>query len=73
MSAPDRRQTFRFQDFELDLGAYELRRQGRRVRLERRQMDLLILLVDRRGQLVTRAEIPPRSCEYTLRSFLVRS
>jgi TolB-like protein/DNA-binding winged helix-turn-helix (wHTH) protein len=60
MSAPARRQTFRFQDFELDLGAYELRRQGRRVRLERRPMDLLILLVDRRGQLVTRAEIIER-------------
>ena len=47
----------RFGDFELDAAAYELRRRGRRVRLERLAMDLLILLVDRRDQLVTRSEI----------------
>ena len=35
----------------------ELRKKGRAVRLERQPMDLLILLVERRGQLVTRAEI----------------
>jgi DNA-binding winged helix-turn-helix (wHTH) protein/TolB-like protein len=57
MCAADRRQIFRFRDFELDLGAYELRRHGRRVRLERQPMELLILLVERRRQLVTRAEI----------------
>src|SRR5688572_9715601 len=50
----------RFGDFELDAAAYELRRRGRRVRLERLAMDLLILLVDRRDQLVTRSEIVDR-------------
>lgn len=49
--------TFRFRDFVLDVAAYELRRNGRRVRLERQPMDLLILLVGRRGQLVPRNEI----------------
>jgi DNA-binding winged helix-turn-helix (wHTH) protein len=48
---------FRFEDFELDRSAYELRRAGRVVRLERIPLDLLFLLVERRGQLVTRQEI----------------
>jgi TolB-like protein/DNA-binding winged helix-turn-helix (wHTH) protein/Flp pilus assembly protein TadD len=56
----DSRETFRFGDFVLDRGAYELRKRGRAVRLERQPMDLLILLVERRGQLVTRAEIVER-------------
>jgi TolB-like protein/DNA-binding winged helix-turn-helix (wHTH) protein len=60
MCAADGRPIFHFQDFELDLGAYELRRLGRRVRLERQPMELLILLVERRRQLVTRAEIVER-------------
>lgn len=51
---------FRFGGFVLDIPAYELRRQGRGVRLERRPMELLLLLVDRRGQLVTRDEIVAR-------------
>jgi TolB-like protein/DNA-binding winged helix-turn-helix (wHTH) protein/Flp pilus assembly protein TadD len=49
--------TFRFRDFLLDVAAYELRRNGHRVRLERQPMDLLILLVGRRGQLVSRTQI----------------
>jgi TolB-like protein/DNA-binding winged helix-turn-helix (wHTH) protein/Flp pilus assembly protein TadD len=50
-------ETFRFEDFELDVAAYQLRRNGRPVRLERQPMDLLILLVARRRQLVSRGEI----------------
>src|SRR5215475_13275512 len=42
---------------ELDLGRYELRRFGRRVKLERKPMELLIFLVSRRDQLVTRKEM----------------
>ena len=42
---------------ELDLGRYQLRRFGRRVKLERKPMELLIFLVGRREQLVTREEI----------------
>jgi DNA-binding winged helix-turn-helix (wHTH) protein/tetratricopeptide (TPR) repeat protein len=44
-------------DIELDLGRYELRRQGRRVKLEKKPMELLIFLVGRREQLVSRQEI----------------
>ncbi len=47
----------RFDDFELDLRAYQLRRSGRTLRLERIPMEVLFLLVERRGQLVTREEI----------------
>src|SRR5262245_31578719 len=49
-----------FGDFELDIAAYELRRGGRSVRLERRPMDLLLLLLERRGELVSRADIVDR-------------
>src|SRR5713226_5059657 len=44
-------------EIELDLGRYELRRQGRRVKLEKKPMELLIFLVARREQLVSRKEI----------------
>src|SRR5580692_9059771 len=44
-------------EIELDLGRYELRRQGRRIRLEKKPMELLILLASRRDLLVTREEI----------------
>lgn len=57
MSSPEPRATFRIRDVVLDVAAYELRRNGRAVRLERQPMDLLILLVERRGQLVSRGEI----------------
>jgi TolB-like protein/DNA-binding winged helix-turn-helix (wHTH) protein/Flp pilus assembly protein TadD len=57
MALPGYRGTFRFRDFVLDVAAYELRRNGRRVRLERQPMDLLILLMGRRGQLVSRSQI----------------
>jgi eukaryotic-like serine/threonine-protein kinase len=46
--------------FELDRIAYELRRAGRPQRLERIPMEILLLFVDRRGQLVTREEISER-------------
>ena len=42
---------------ELDRRAYELRRSGRPLKLERIPMELLLLLVERKGQLVTREEI----------------
>jgi len=47
-------------DVELDLGRYELRRFDRRVKLEKKAMELLIFLVGRREQLVTRQEIVAR-------------
>src|SRR5215469_14051918 len=57
MSRADSNSRFQFGDFELDISAYQLRRSGRPVHLEQHPMDLLILLVERRHQLVSRAEI----------------
>jgi DNA-binding winged helix-turn-helix (wHTH) protein/tetratricopeptide (TPR) repeat protein len=47
----------RVSEIELDLGRYELRRNGRRVKLEKKPMELLIFLIARREQLVSRQEI----------------
>ena len=47
-------------DFNLDLRAYELRRADRVLKLERIPMELLLLLIERRGQLVTRDQIIER-------------
>ena len=60
MTSPVAPVVCRFGEFELDLGAYELRRQGRRVKLGKQPMDLLILLVQRPRQLVSRGEIAER-------------
>src|SRR5580693_8020279 len=42
---------------ELDRNVYALRRAGRTLKLERIPLDILLLLVERRGQLVTREDI----------------
>jgi TolB-like protein/DNA-binding winged helix-turn-helix (wHTH) protein len=47
-------------DLELDARAYELRRSGRPLKLERIPMELLLLLVEQRGQLVSREQIVER-------------
>jgi serine/threonine protein kinase len=47
----------RFEEFELDVRRYALRRSGRPLKLERIPMELLLLLVNRRGGLLTREEI----------------
>ena len=60
MPLSDQNRILTFGDFELDLSAYELRQHGKPVRLERRPMDLLILLAQRPGQLVPRDEIVVR-------------
>ena len=60
MQTSSPRETFRFHDFELDVAAYELRRRGRPVKLGRQSMDLLILLVESRGQLVSRGDMVER-------------
>src|SRR5271170_2118484 len=49
-----------FDEFELDVAAFELRRSGVRVHLERMPMELLIMLISRRGELVSREEIAER-------------
>jgi TolB-like protein/DNA-binding winged helix-turn-helix (wHTH) protein/Tfp pilus assembly protein PilF len=47
----------RFRDYQLDPDEFELSRAGHRLRLERKPMELLILLVENQGHLVKREEI----------------
>ena len=49
-----------FGEFKLDCDRFELRRKGSSLRLERKPMELLILLAARKGHLVTRSEIAER-------------
>jgi Tol biopolymer transport system component/DNA-binding winged helix-turn-helix (wHTH) protein len=49
-----------FDRFELDLNSYELRKGGRVIKLEKLPMELLILLAEKQGQLVTREQIIQR-------------
>jgi TolB-like protein/DNA-binding winged helix-turn-helix (wHTH) protein len=49
-----------FEEFELDANAYRLSRGSQTVRLERIPFELLCLLVDRCGQVVTREQILER-------------
>ena len=44
----------------IDVSRYELSLNGKRVKLERQPMDLLILFVEKRGELVTRDQIIER-------------
>jgi TolB-like protein len=48
---------FEFGDFRLDCNRFELWRAGVSIKLERKPMELLILLATREGDLVTRTEI----------------
>jgi DNA-binding winged helix-turn-helix (wHTH) protein len=47
----------RFDDFQLDYGRFHLCRRGIPVRLEGLPLQLLMFLVEKRGQLVTREQI----------------
>ncbi len=51
------------EDFELDPKAYQLRRAEAPIKLERIPMEILLLLVERRGELVTREDIAARVWE----------
>ena len=44
-------------EVEVDLGRYELRRFGQRIKIEKKPMELLIFLLGRREQMVSREEI----------------
>lgn len=44
-------------EVQVDLGRYELRRAGRRIKLEKKPMELLIFLLERREQMVSRDDI----------------
>ena len=52
--------SYRFGEFELDQARFELLRNGRALKLERIPMELLILLAEKDGNVVTRQEIIER-------------
>ncbi|MGC2614073.1 MAG: winged helix-turn-helix domain-containing protein, partial [Terracidiphilus sp.] len=45
------------EDFQVDLRAFELRQAGRVLKLERLPLQVLVILIEQKGQLVTREEI----------------
>ena len=56
-------QTIRFGLFELDIGNRELLKRGHKVKLQPRPLDVLLLLVEHAGRIVTREEIRERIWE----------
>ena len=52
--------SYRFDEFELDPSRFELRRNGLVLKLERIPMELLILLAEKEGSVVSRQEIVDR-------------
>jgi DNA-binding winged helix-turn-helix (wHTH) protein len=50
----------RFGLFEIDIGTGELRKSGVRIKLEQQPLAVLLLLLDRPGEVVTREEIRAR-------------
>ena len=53
-------QTYRFGVFEVDTLAHELRRQGVRIRLQEQPYQILLMLLERAGQVVTRDALRQR-------------
>jgi cholera toxin transcriptional activator len=51
------RKTLRFAAFEVDLAAGELRKNGTRIRLQEQPFQILVYLLDRAGEVVTREEL----------------
>ena len=43
--------------FDLDLSAHELRKRGNRVKLQEQPFQVLVLLLERKGEVVTREEL----------------
>jgi cholera toxin transcriptional activator len=57
MTGPRQYQRYRFGAFEADAGTGELRRHGMLIRLNGQPFQLLLLLLERQGELLTREEI----------------
>lgn len=57
MAEPNHERRYRFGVFEADAKTGELRRQGVRLRLNAQPFQVLLMLVERPGELLTREEI----------------
>lgn len=53
----------RFGVFEVDLQAGELRKQGLRVNLQEKPLQVLAILLERPSKVVTREELQQRLCQ----------
>src|SRR5712692_3774729 len=60
MSTSPTRVTYRFGEFEVDMAAFEVRRREHRISLARQPMDLLLLLLEHRQELVSREDMAKR-------------
>src|SRR5438128_3340158 len=60
MATPDRGRILRFGPFELDLRSGELRKNGSRVGLQDQPLQILSVLLERPGEMVTREELRQR-------------
>src|ERR1700716_3933463 len=60
MSTLPARVTDRFGEFEVDMAAFEVRRSEHRISLARQPMDLLLLLLEHRQELVSREDMAKR-------------
>jgi len=58
--SPDLPYLIRFAPFEVDTRSGELRRQGSRVKLQEQPFQVLLLLLERSGEVVTREELSKR-------------
>jgi DNA-binding winged helix-turn-helix (wHTH) protein len=56
----DQSAMLRFGPFEVDVGAGELRKQGRRIKLQEQPLQVLLALLERPGDLITRHELHRR-------------
>src|SRR5437899_8624147 len=54
---PSRSRTIRFGEYELDVRAGELRKQGVRIRLQEQPFQILQMLLERPGEVITREEL----------------
>ncbi|MGH9863793.1 MAG: winged helix-turn-helix domain-containing protein [Candidatus Acidiferrales bacterium] len=60
MKSPAISERARFNDFEVDLRTAEIRRHGIRIRLQEKSFQILSLLLERAGEIVTREELKQR-------------
>src|SRR5574337_985563 len=60
MTPPPGKQVFHFGPWEADAATGELRKSGGRVRLQEQPFQVLVMLLERPGELVTREEIRQR-------------
>ena len=60
MTTSPARVTYRFDEFQVDAAAFEVRRSEHRLPLARQPMDLLLLLLEHRSELVSREDMAKR-------------